>query len=364
MPHWEAHCQPVIQVSYQTNQHFSSKNTSRPRRRAGFTTSGARREEGREKMSEKKVCEQFWFSVMEILDQPHVLLSLSIQVSELAVSCQCLPAALWRLLAVMLLMFLTVTFVTALPRSSSLLLRLSLTLTSLQFPFPQPPVSLSHPSFLPTSQVQRWEVTTAVRQQPLVAVVIKGPGASLLSPVQVCITTYPTINNPCINTLSPRTRATPTALPIQLWVQQISSFSLSLDVPLSLLCCSHLLEYFSALSVSLITLSVWCPLAAVTIREALMHTANSLSPSPPPSLLLPFNLFPLSHTLFSQALIVYLTISSTLLPLLYIFLLPSLSPSFLCNLICFSFIHPLQRQCNERLIEVETLLDGFPCHYP
>lgn len=31
-----------------------------------------------------------------------------------------------------------------------------------------------------------------------------------------------------------------------------------------------------------------------------------------------------------------------------------------CNLICFSFIHPLHRHCNERLIEVESLFGRLP----
>ncbi|KAF3834026.1 hypothetical protein F7725_025230 [Dissostichus mawsoni] len=61
-------------------------------------------------------------------------------------------------------------------------------------------------------KVLRGEVTTAVRQQPLVAVVVMGPGVAPPSPIQVCRTTYPTNNT----TPSPSTQATPTARPIQL----------------------------------------------------------------------------------------------------------------------------------------------------
>lgn len=90
---------------------------------------------------------------MEIADQHHVLVLLWIQASERAVSCQYLPAAQWRLPAVVMpLTSLTVTFVTALLPGFSLLLCLSPTLTSFLtrflspslfpitpfFPFPQP----------------------------------------------------------------------------------------------------------------------------------------------------------------------------------------------------------------------------------
>ncbi len=88
---------------------------------------------------------------MEILDEHHVLLSLSTQVSERAVSCQCLPAAEWRLLPVMLLMFLTVPFVSAVPHSFSLLLCLSPALTSFLSLFPNLLflLSISLPHFVP-----------------------------------------------------------------------------------------------------------------------------------------------------------------------------------------------------------------------
>lgn len=113
----------------------------------GYTTSGAACREGRggrkwvaaERKSVRTIS-MLWHG--DFLDQQHVPLSLSIQVSERAVSCQYLPAADWRLLAVMLLMFLTVTFVTALPHSFSLLLCLSPILTSLlSHFFPKSPIS-------------------------------------------------------------------------------------------------------------------------------------------------------------------------------------------------------------------------------
>lgn len=93
----------------------------------------------------------------------------------------------------------------------------------------------------------------------------------------------------------------------------------------------------------------------------LLRTQQILSPSPPPT---PFFVFRFNLCLlFLKPK--YITSSPTLLPfLLYLLLWPALSFSLLCNLICFSFIHPVHRQRNERLIEVETLLDGFPCHYP
>lgn len=306
--------------------------------------------------NEKKVWELSWSRCgMEILDQHHVLLSLSIQVSERAVSCQCLPATEWRLLAVMLLMFLTVTFVTALPHSFSLILCLSPTLTfflSLSspptscflFPFP---VSILFASFLPTSPVQQWQLTTAVRQQPrvqawvptgpLVAVVVKGPGVAPLSPVQVCSITYPTTNNTHITTLSPRTRATPTARPIQLWVQQISSFSLSLDVCPSLLACL-LLSYlrillyslrrafhFSNHSLFLKSIS-GCSCQGSSYAHIWFSFSFPLSSHPSFRYLIPLifpfpTLFPLKPSL---CISLPLTISSSLLPLRYLFLLPSL----------------------------------------
>ncbi len=187
--------------------------------------------------------------VWRFLDQRHVPLSVSMQVSERAVSCQYLSAADWRWLTVMLLMFLTVTFVSALPHSFSVLLCLSPWLTSFRSPFPPTscflfpfPFPILFPSFFPISPVQRWECTTAVKHQPwvqvlapigrLVAVVVKGPGAAPPSAVQVCSITYPT-NNTRISTLSPRTQATPTAQLIQLWVQQMSLFSVSMVVSLS-----------------------------------------------------------------------------------------------------------------------------------
>jgi len=66
------------------------------------------------------------------------------------------------------------------------------------------------PSFLSTSPVQLSEVTTAVKQQAPVAVVVRGPGAAPPTPVQARSTTRPTINS------SPITRATPSARQPQL----------------------------------------------------------------------------------------------------------------------------------------------------
>lgn len=116
-----------------------------------------------------------WYG--DFLDQQHVPLSLSIQVSERAVSCQYLPAADWRLLAVMLLMFLTVTFVTALPHSFSLLLCLSPILTSLlshffpnllfplsvSLPFPFVPILISHQ---PSAAVRGYHSSRAAAMSP------------------------------------------------------------------------------------------------------------------------------------------------------------------------------------------------------
>lgn len=127
--------------------------------------------------NEKKVWELSWSRCgMEILDQHDVLLSLSIQVSERAVSCQCLPATEWRLLAVMLLMFLTVTFVTALPHSFSLILCLSPTLTFfLSLPPPNFlfPLSFSRlhflrvlPSHQPSAAVRGYHSSKAAATSP------------------------------------------------------------------------------------------------------------------------------------------------------------------------------------------------------
>lgn len=100
---------------------------------------------------------------MEILDQHHILLSLSMQVSKQAVSCQCLPAAECRLLAVMLVIFLSVTFVTALPHSLCLLLCLSPMLTSFISLSPLPFSLLfgSFPSHQPSVAVRGYHSSKA-----------------------------------------------------------------------------------------------------------------------------------------------------------------------------------------------------------
>lgn len=97
------------------------------------------------------------------------------------------------------------------------------------------------------------------------------------------------------------------------------------------------------------------------------HSKFSLSPSssppthPPFFYLLPL-IFPLSHTLLCQALMYITSSDFVFFPLSLTLSLPFTHPpnSLPCNLICFSFIHPLHRQCNERLIEVETLFGRLP----
>lgn len=98
MPLWEAHCQPVIQASYQKQ----SERTHLERDRRGFHNIWCFQRKIRGGISERKkkkknVWQQSWFSGMEILDQHQVLPSLWIQVSARAGCCQCSPAAEWRL---------------------------------------------------------------------------------------------------------------------------------------------------------------------------------------------------------------------------------------------------------------------------
>lgn len=121
---------------------------------------------------------------------------------------------------------------------------------------------------------------------------------------------------------------------------------------------------FKSLSLSPVSIS-GCTYQRSSYAHSTFSFSLSLSSRPSFLHLFPLIFPPLSHTHSSQALIVCITSShhsfhppSSALSLLFTLTLP------LCNLICFSFIHLLHRQCNERLIEVETLLDGFPCHYP
>lgn len=167
---------------------------------------------------------------------------------------------------------------------------------------------------------------------------------------EVCRTTYPTNNT----TPSPSTQATPTARPIQLWVQPVSSFSVWLHVSLFL---PSLFVPPISLNTSLFSLSCFLYLITPSLLSisgcyyqgsSYAHSRFSSSTSLPSLYLsLPFNLSLFSHTLPSQVLLVYITSSNYLL----LPSSPALSLSFTlslpCNFICFSFIHPLHRHYNE-----------------
>lgn len=158
-------------------------------------------------------------------------LSLSVDAGQRAGSRLSGPAR-FRPHAVSLLMILTATFVTALPRSSSLLLGLSPTLTYFSFSFSP---LISTPSLPPTysSQVQRWELIMAGSRRPwLPALAPAGPAAAVVALVVVVVVVIrapgaaPASPGPVtsITTLRRHTRATqPTARPRPPWVQLVSS---------------------------------------------------------------------------------------------------------------------------------------------
>lgn len=139
MPHWEARCQPVIQPSYQTDQHFFF--FSFPQREHISTVTELGREGWFHNIWHWKQDEERKVSVRTISmlryenSRSTPRLSLSVDAGQRAGSRLSGPAR-FRPHAVSLLMILTATFVTALPRSSSLLLGLSPTLTYFSFSFP------------------------------------------------------------------------------------------------------------------------------------------------------------------------------------------------------------------------------------
>ena len=254
MPHRDAHCQPVIRASYQTNQH-TSEDAFRPWQEGGFHNiwcSGRERAGRRWGESVSSVLMLVWrFGI----NTTSCFLSRYRSVSGQSVVSAC--SLRHRLLTVMLMIFLLVTFVTALAHSLLLCLCPMLTSPVPLFPNPLSPSVHFCPSFSP---VHRWEVTTAVRPWiqtspptgPLVAVAVKGPGLAPHSPMRVCSITYPTSNSrttTTTTTISPP--ATPTARPTQLWVQHSSSLSVTRDVSLSSISCVALISK-NSLSVLLI----------------------------------------------------------------------------------------------------------------
>lgn len=213
MAYWEAllrACNPSIlsnQSALFQQEHISTVTVG------SFTTSGVGwGQEGVAWKESERTILMFWHEVFRSTPHPAFLL---IQVSERAVG-QSLLASIFDC-------DVLDANVHHCTRLVSFFLSHSLSKTNF-FSF-----SLLFLSSRPSSPVQQWEVSTAVSQQPwvqvlapigpVVAVVVKGPGAGLLSPVQVCSIIYLTNNNMRNTTLSPRTLATLTAQRIRLWVQ-------------------------------------------------------------------------------------------------------------------------------------------------
>lgn len=286
----------------------------------------------------------------------------------------------------MLLMFLTVTFVTALPHSFSLLLCLSPILTSLlSHFFPKSPISsfcfsslpfCSYPYFPPAQcsgerlpqqqgssheskpwlQLDPWQRWwSGVQELPF-----RPPCKSTELPV-------PTTSPPSIHAHELCLLPSPYSCEYsRLLISPRSSVS-------SNLCAVLMSSNASSLSLSCFVFPVFLSFSLsgvhqwLHLSEKLLCTQHILFlPLLPPLLSpsLPFNLSPsFPHSFLPSPHCVYHFLPP-FLPPTFLRFISSFHPHSPCNLICFSFIHLLHRQCNERLIEVETLLDGFPCHYP